>query len=87
MTAGHRGAAIRDRRQAELPQARRGHPGDTENRTPAETIAALKAMGHNVRALPGWGSLGRTQTIRVDPRTGTMMAGADPRRTGYAVGY
>ena len=58
-----------------------------ENRTPAETIAALKAMGHNVRVLPGWGSLGHMQAIRVDPKTGTMMAGADPRRTGYAVGY
>ncbi len=58
-----------------------------ENRTPADTIAALKAMGHNVRVLPGWGSLGHMQAIRVDPKTGTMMAGADPRRTGYAVGY
>jgi len=58
-----------------------------ENRTPAETIAALKAMGHNVRVLPGWGSLGHMQAIRFDPKTGTMMAGADPRRTGYAVGY
>jgi gamma-glutamyltranspeptidase/glutathione hydrolase len=58
-----------------------------ESRTPAETIAALKAMGHTVRVLPGWGSLGHMQAIRVDPKTGTMMAGADPRRTGYAVGY
>jgi gamma-glutamyltranspeptidase/glutathione hydrolase len=58
-----------------------------ENRTPADTIAALKAMGHNLRVLPGWGSLGHMQAIRVDSKTGTMMAGADPRRTGYAVGY
>ncbi len=58
-----------------------------ENRTPADTIAALKAMGHNLRVLPGWGSLGHMQAIRIDPKTGTMMAGADPRRTGYAVGY
>jgi gamma-glutamyltranspeptidase / glutathione hydrolase len=58
-----------------------------ENRTPADTIAALKAMGHAVRVLPGWGSLGHMQAIRIDPKTGTMMAGADPRRTGYAMGY
>ena len=58
-----------------------------ESRTPADTIAALKAMGHSLRLLPGWGSLGHMQAIRVDPKTGTMMAGADPRRTGYAVGY
>jgi gamma-glutamyltranspeptidase/glutathione hydrolase len=58
-----------------------------ENRVPPETIAALRAMGHNIRVLPGWGSLGHMQAIRVDPRTGVMMAGGDPRRTAYAMGY
>jgi gamma-glutamyltranspeptidase/glutathione hydrolase len=58
-----------------------------ESRVSAETIAALKAMGHNVRVLPGWGSLGHMQAIRIDPKTGTMMAGGDPRRTAYAMGY
>jgi gamma-glutamyltranspeptidase/glutathione hydrolase len=58
-----------------------------ENRVPPETIAALKAMGHKVQVLPGWGSLGHMQAIRIDPKTGTMMAGGDPRRTAYAMGY
>ncbi len=58
-----------------------------EGRVPAATIEALKAMGHTVRVLPGWGSLGHMQVIGVDPRTGAMTAGADPRRTGYAMGY
>jgi gamma-glutamyltranspeptidase/glutathione hydrolase len=58
-----------------------------EGRVPAATIAALKEMGHAVEVLPGWGSLGHMQTIRVDPLTGRMTAGGDPRRTGYAVGY
>jgi gamma-glutamyltranspeptidase / glutathione hydrolase len=58
-----------------------------EERVPRETIAALKAMGHNVTVLPGWGSLGHMQAIRVDLKTGTMMAGGDPRRTAYAMGY
>jgi gamma-glutamyltranspeptidase/glutathione hydrolase len=58
-----------------------------ENRVPPETIAALKAMGHDVQVLPGWGSLGHMQAIRFDPKTGTMMAGGDPRRTAYAMGY
>ncbi len=58
-----------------------------ENRVPAETIAALRAMGHKVQVLPGWGSLGHMQAIRIDPVTGTMMAGGDPRRTAYAMGY
>lgn len=58
-----------------------------EGRVPPATVAALKAMGHTVQVLPGWGSLGHMQVIRVDQATGRMTAGADPRRTGYAMGY
>ena len=58
-----------------------------EGRTSPATIEALKAMGHNVQVLAGWGSLGHMQVIRIDPTTGAMTAGADPRRTGYAIGY
>ena len=58
-----------------------------EGRVPAATITALKAMGHTVQVLPGWGSLGSMQVIRIDQKTGAMTAGADPRRTGYAMGY
>ena len=58
-----------------------------EGRVSAKTIEALKAMGHTVEVLPGWGSLGHMQAIRIDAKTGTMTAGADPRRTGYAMGY
>ena len=58
-----------------------------EGRVGAETIAALKAMGHMIVVLPGWGSLGHMQTIRIDPNTGLLTAGGDPRRTGYAIGY
>ncbi len=58
-----------------------------ENRMPAATIEALKAMGHKLRVSPGWGSIGHMQTIRIDPVTGTITAGGDPRRTGYAMGY
>jgi len=58
-----------------------------EGRMPAATVEALKAMGHKLRVLQGWGSIGHMQTIRVDPVTGTITAGGDPRRTGYAMGY
>jgi gamma-glutamyltranspeptidase/glutathione hydrolase len=58
-----------------------------ENRVSPETIAALRAMGHNVRVLPGWGSLGHMQTIKIDQKTGAITAGGDPRRTAYAMGY
>lgn len=60
---------------------------NVEGRVSADTIAALKKMGHDVVVLPGWGSLGHMQTIRVDPKTGFLTAGGDPRRTGYAIGY
>ena len=58
-----------------------------EGRVPPATVAALKAMGHKVDVLPGWGSLGHMQVIRIDQKTGAKTAGADPRRTGYAMGY
>lgn len=58
-----------------------------EGRMPQKTIDALKAMGHKVRVLPGWGSIGHMQTIKIDLVTGTITAGGDPRRTGYAMGY
>ncbi len=58
-----------------------------ENRVGAETIAALKAMGHELQVLQGWGSLGHMQAVKIDFRTGTLTAGGDPRRTGYAMGY
>ena len=58
-----------------------------EGRVPNVTIAALKLMGHTVEVLPGWGSLGHMQVIGIDPKTGAKTAGADPRRTGYAMGY
>ena len=60
---------------------------EIEGRVSPATIAALKAMGHTVEVLPGWGSLGHMQVIRIDQKTGAMTAGADPRRTGYAMGY
>jgi gamma-glutamyltranspeptidase / glutathione hydrolase len=58
-----------------------------EGRMPQATIDALKKMGHKVRVLPGWGSIGHMQTIKIDPVTGAFTAGGDPRRTGYAMGY
>jgi gamma-glutamyltranspeptidase/glutathione hydrolase len=58
-----------------------------ESRMPPATIEALRKMGHTLRVQPGWGSIGHMQTIRIDPVNGTITAGGDPRRTGYAMGY
>jgi gamma-glutamyltranspeptidase/glutathione hydrolase len=58
-----------------------------ENRTAGATLDALRAMGHKLQVQQGWGSIGHMQAIRIDQKTGAMTAGADPRRTGYAMGY
>jgi gamma-glutamyltranspeptidase/glutathione hydrolase len=58
-----------------------------EGRVAAKTIEQLKAMGHQIQVLQGWGSLGHMQTIRIDLKTGAMTGGGDARRTGYAMAY
>ena len=57
-----------------------------ENRVAPETAAALSAMGHNVELAAPY-SFGSNQGILRDAATGTMSAGADPRRAAYAVGW
>jgi gamma-glutamyltranspeptidase / glutathione hydrolase len=49
---------------------------------------ALMALGHRVEWWPERKYLaGSVCTIQSDPRTGIKWAGADPRRTAYAVGW
>jgi gamma-glutamyltranspeptidase/glutathione hydrolase len=57
-----------------------------ESRYGPELARALEAMGHEVRLAPGY-SFGSMNGILRDPVTGTLFAGADPRRVGYAVGW
>ncbi|MDH2129752.1 gamma-glutamyltransferase [Sphingobium yanoikuyae] len=56
-----------------------------ERRFPDATIQRLTAMGHKVE-LVGPYAIGSVQGILADA-SGARMAGADPRRMGYAVGY
>jgi gamma-glutamyltranspeptidase/glutathione hydrolase len=57
-----------------------------EARIPAETRAALQALGHEVKNWPEWAyAAGSVEAIRTDPETGLMAAGADPRRPAYAI--
>ena len=59
-----------------------------ENRVPAASLKALQAMGHKLAITSDFtAAVGGMQAIIIDPVTGTMTAGADPRRTGYAVGW
>jgi gamma-glutamyltranspeptidase len=59
-----------------------------ESRFPDETVAALRALGHPVVEVGPWDSLmGHAQGIVIDPATGVLQGGADPRAEGAAVGW
>lgn len=53
---------------------------------PAEVISALQAKGHKIKIVERW-SFGAAQVIVKEASSGTWMAGADPRREGYAIGW
>ena len=57
-----------------------------ENRIPEDVARALKGLGHEVELADAW-AFGSMQGILKDPASGTWLAGADPRRVAYAVGY
>jgi gamma-glutamyltranspeptidase/glutathione hydrolase len=61
------------------------YPGDlsVEARIPASVREALVARGHKLRVSPGW-SLGSNAGIVIDPASGVLSAGADPRVEAYA---
>jgi gamma-glutamyltranspeptidase/glutathione hydrolase len=59
-----------------------------ESRFAPETIEALRAKGHEVVVGGPWEKeTGGAQAIMVDPRSGVLQGGADPRREGYAIGF
>ena len=57
-----------------------------EGRISSEVVAELAARGHDVEVVSAY-TLGNMQGIVVSPETGTMAAGADPRRMMYAIGW
>jgi gamma-glutamyltranspeptidase/glutathione hydrolase len=64
------------------------HPGRlvAENRLNADTVQQLRDRGHDL-VLDGSWSLGRLCVAGKDPKTGQLMAAANPRgMQGYAVG-
>lgn len=79
-----------DAQQAnEAPRWRSNPDGSLmiENRFPEKTIAGLKARGHAVQVLEAYAEImGSSQAIMIDPETGVLKAGADPRRQAYAIG-
>jgi gamma-glutamyltranspeptidase/glutathione hydrolase len=56
-----------------------------ESRYAPTTLAGLRALGHKVEVVGPY-STGSIQAV-LQTQYGTRVAGSDPRRMGYAVGY
>ncbi len=54
---------------------------------PDAVFDELKARGHDVSRMRAFGMSGCATTVLIDPKTGSRIAGADPRRDCYAAAY
>ncbi|WP_425409547.1 gamma-glutamyltransferase [Hyphococcus sp.] len=54
---------------------------------PAETVEALRAMGHNVEVVEDGIMFGGYQAIMRDPETGVYWGATEMRKDGIAIGY
>ena len=64
------------------------YPGEVsvEDRIPEPVREALRNKGHKLKVVGGW-SLGSSAAIVLDPLTGVLSAGADPRVDAYALAW
>jgi gamma-glutamyltranspeptidase/glutathione hydrolase len=72
----------------EAPRARLldGRVVNVESRIAEPTIQSLRGRGHDITAIEPWTmTVGGMQGVAIDPKTGAMTGGADPRRDSYAV--
>lgn len=60
---------------------------NVESRVSLKTIQELSNKGHKVKVQGEWGTLSSPTVIMYDPKTGVSSAGADPRRSRYAVAW
>ncbi|HKG45267.1 MAG TPA: gamma-glutamyltransferase family protein [Pyrinomonadaceae bacterium] len=60
---------------------------NVESRVNLKTIQELSQKGHKVRVQGEWGTLSAPTVIIYDPKNGVASAGADPRRSRYAVAW
>lgn len=68
--------------------ARVRHGGDgllAESGISEAVRRALAQRGHDVR--DGVGAMGGYQAVFIDPKTGVLMGGSDPRKDGLAIGW
>jgi gamma-glutamyltranspeptidase/glutathione hydrolase len=63
-------------------------PLKIESRIPAEVQEQLEQMGHELEVKKDFDLyFGGAQGVVIDPGTGMLHGGADPRRDGKAIGY
>jgi gamma-glutamyltranspeptidase/glutathione hydrolase len=64
------------------------YPADlkVESRVAAEVRAELVSRGHKVTVNPPW-SMSQNAAILIDPETGSVAAGADPRTGAHALAW
>jgi gamma-glutamyltranspeptidase/glutathione hydrolase len=64
------------------------HPGRmaVEDRIPMPVVQELEKRGHKVVVMGPW-SMNATSAIVIDPTTGVLSAGADPRGDNYALAW
>ena len=58
-----------------------------ENRIPVKVLDDLRARGHVLRTVGAFGMSTGVVAVGVNPRTGTLRGGADPRRERYVFGW
>ena len=59
-----------------------------ESRVPEDVFKALSDMGYKVKKYPEWTiGVGGAGMIYIDPKTGSLIGGVDPRREGYVLGW
>jgi gamma-glutamyltranspeptidase/glutathione hydrolase len=74
--------------QAAGDAPRMRHMGDTvalESGIDDSVRASLQRRGHVIS--DGRGNVGGYQAVLIDPRSGTLMGGSDPRKDGLAIGW
>lgn len=66
------------------------HPGllSLEGRLSRDIVAVLRNKGHKIKEWAYWDAgAGAACVIVLDPETGVLQGGADPRRMAYAIGW
>jgi gamma-glutamyltranspeptidase/glutathione hydrolase len=80
------GLSVQEAIEAPRVRVYRDRLVDAEARIPAETREALARRGHEVNVIDDWSWIvGGGQGLARDSESGALMAGADPRRDGYAL--